>query len=333
MARKTFKKKIVTDELLEKVNPKNRDLLEMFLKEKSTRTSEMTILNYRSCGNIFFVWNLLHNENKLFTDLRKLDLSRFFSFTTDELKFGSSRNNGMRSFLSSLSSFIEKFLDDEYPNFKNIVIKTIDAVPKETRREKTVLTEEQVNNLLNHLKEVDSQKACWLALAAYSGSRFSELLRFTTSLIDENHTAFDNLFLETTSRIKTKGRGREGKLLYKYILRDAFLPYYKKWIDDRKKILEDKKASHDFLFIRENGEPATDGTVRSWVSYMEKFLGINLYPHALRHFLVTEFSRKNIPPLLIKDLVGWSSINMVEIYNDLESKDRQWEELKNLKKQ
>jgi integrase len=56
-----------------------------------------------------------------------------------------------------------------------------------------------------------------------------------------------------------------------------------------------------------------------------------VYPHAFRHYLVTEFSRKNIPPVLIKDLVGWTSTQMVDLYNDLGSKDKQWEELNSLK--
>lgn len=331
MARKTFRKVIVTEELLQQVNPENKKLVERFLKEKATRTSEVTIKNYKSDSNIFFVWNLQNNNNKLFTDIKKLELSDFFSFTTEELNWGSARNNRVRSFLSSLSIFIEKFLDEEYPNFRNIVLKTIESVPKEARREKTILTDEQIENLLKYLSETDSQKACWLALAAYSGSRFSELLRFTTDIIDKNHTAFGDLFIETLKKIKTKGRGREGKLLYKYILKDKFLPYYEKWIEERKDILEKTGKSHTFLFVKDDGNPATDGTVRSWISTMEKYLGVNLYPHALRHFLVTEFSRKNIPPMLIKDLVGWSSINMVEIYNDLESKDREWQELNNLK--
>lgn len=331
MARKTYRKVIVTEELLQQVNPENKKLVERFLKEKSTRTSEVTIKNYKSDSNIFFVWNLKYNNNKLFTDIKKIELSDFFSFTTEELKWGSARNNRVRSFLSSLSIFIEKFYDVEYPNFRNIVLKTIESVPKEARREKTILNDNQIENLLKYLSETDSQKACWLALAAYSGSRFSELLRFTTDIIDKNHTAFGDLFIETLKKIKTKGRGREGKLLYKYILKDKFLPYYEKWIEERGVILEKSGQSHLSLFIKEDGTPATDGTVRSWISTMEKYLGVNLYPHALRHFLVTEFSRKNIPPMLIKDLVGWSSINMVEIYNDLESKDREWQELNNLK--
>jgi len=331
MPRATYKKIIVTDELIEKINPINKKLSDRFLKDKSTRASETTVKAYRSDSNIFFVWNFLHNDNKEFTEIKKLDFSDFFYFTTEELRWGSSRNNRMRSFLSSLSIFIEKFLDEEYPDFRNVILKTIESVPKEVRREKAILSEEQVVGLLNYLFEEDSQKAFWLALACYSGSRFSELLRFTTDNLDENHTAFGDLFMETLKPIKTKGRGRAGKMLHKYILKDKFLPFYKKWIEDRKVIMEKNSQDHTYFFIKPDGTPASAGTIRSWVTTMENHLGENLYPHALRHFLTTELSRKNIPPLLIKDLMGWASLEMVETYNDLSSKDREWKELDNLK--
>jgi site-specific recombinase XerD len=331
MPRKTYRKLIVTPDLIEKINPENKMLVDKFLKEKSTRSSSSTIKNYKSDGDIFFVWNLLNNSNKSFVTIKKIEFADFFSFVVEELKWGSARSNRVRSFLSSLSIFIEKFFEEEYPTFRNIVLKTIESSPKEFRREKTILSAEQVANLLKYLSETDSQKACWIALTAYSGSRFSEVLRFTTDIIDENHTAFGDLFLETTKQIKTKGRGREGKLLYKYILKDKFLPYYKVWLEDRKKILLEKGKDHNFIFIKEDGEPATESTVRSWITFMEKYLNVPFYPHSLRHFLVTEFSRKNIPTMLIKDLVGWTSIEMVNLYNDMSSKDKEWKELENLK--
>lgn len=332
MSRKTYRQKIVTEELLKQVNPVNVDLFEKFLKEKATRTSPTTIKNYRSSGNIFFVWNLLRNDNKAFTDIKKLEFSNFFSFTTDELKWGSARNNGVRSLLSSLSIFIEKFLDDQFPNFRNIVLKTIESIPKELRREKTILTNEQVESLLTHLSETNSQQACWFALAAYSGSRFAELLRFTTDLIDENHTAFGDIFLETVRKVRTKGRGKSGKLLLKYIIKDRYLPYHKKWMEDRKQIIE-KLGIEDCgaLFIKPDGTPATEGTIRSWISTMESWLGVDFYAHAIRHFLVSEFSRRKIPTNLIKDIVGWESESMVTLYDDNSSKDRVWDELDNLK--
>jgi site-specific recombinase XerD len=331
MPRATYRKIITSPELIEQIDSRNKDLSEKFLKEKATRSSATTIGSYRCDLNIFFVWNLLNNDNKFFIDIRKLEFANFFSYTTDEMQWGSARNNRVRSTLSSLSQFVERFMDDVYPNFKNIVLKTIQSVPKNERREKTILSNEQVELLLAHFKETNSQIACWLALAAFSGSRFSELLRFTTDILDINHTAFGDLFLETLKPLRTKGRGREGKLLYKYILRERFLSYYQKWLEDREKILKEKNQNHTNLFIKNNGTPATDGTIRGWVNLIEKELGIPAYPHMFRHFLVTEFSRKNIPPQLIKELVGWSGLEMVSLYNDLSAKDTVWKELDNLK--
>jgi len=330
MARKTFRRKIVTPELVAKINEDNKKIVERFLKDKATRSSGETIKSYQSDADIFFVWNVINNNNKLFTEIKKLEFSDFFSFASNDLQWKSARMNRMRSFLSSLSQFIEKFMDEEYPQFRNIILKTIESSPKEAARQKTILTDEQIEKLLKFLSETDAQKACWLALAVYSGSRFSELLRFTTDLIDEEHTAFENLFLETTKQIQTKGRGKTGKMLYKYILKEDFLPYYRTWLEKRQSILLATGQSHNYIFLRENGSPATDGTVRSWITTMENYLGVNVYPHAFRHFLCTELTRKKIPQAFIQFLFGWSSSEMYNIYNDLTAKDMQWS-LDNLK--
>lgn len=329
--RKTYRNKITSDELTEQINPKNMDLLKRFLKEKSIRSSPKTIVVYESNMLIFFTWNLLNNENKFFVDIKKLEFAEFFNFAVDEMRIGSSKLNNMRSVLSSFSNFIEKFYDEDYPDFRNVILKVVDSAPKEERREKAILTDEQIEELLQHLEKEDSQKACWLALAVTSGARFSELLRFETSHIDENRTAFGDLFLETTKQIKTKGRGKSGKLLYKYILRDKFLPFYTRWIVEREKIIKEKKLKHDFLFIKNNGEPATTATVRGWVEGFEDYLKVPFYTHALRHYLTTLLSKKNIPHVLIKEIFGWSSIQMVELYDDSTAKDRSYPELENLK--
>ena len=331
MPRKTFKKNI-TEGVIDKINPKNVEITKRFLKDKSSRCSEKTIESYECDLNIFFSWNFVNNSDKFFIDIKKLEFSDFISYATTELKWGALRTNRVRSVLSSLSTFIEKFFDDEYPDFRNVILKVIESTPKDQRREKTILSNEQVESLLNHLSETDKQKACWLSLAVTSGARFSETLRFTTDLIDENRRAFGDLFLETTKQIKTKGRGRGGKLLYKYILAEAFLPYYNNWLIERKAIIEKSGIEdHFFLFINDDGTPAEDYVVRNWFVGFEKFLGVSVYPHAFRHYTTTLLSKKNIPPMLIKELMGWSSVNMVEIYDDQTAKDREWSGLESLK--
>jgi len=331
MTRQTFRNKITSDELTAQINPENIKLMKRFLKEKGTRASAKTIVVYESNLTMFLTWNLLNNDNKFFIDIKKLEFADFFSFAVDELQVGSSKLNNMRSTLSSFSTFIEKFYDEEYPGFRNVILKVVDSSPKDTRREKTILTDEQIEDLLKHLFKKNKQQACWVALAVTSGARLTELLNFETTLIDENRMAFGDLFLETTRQIKTKGRGKAGKLLHKYILRDKFLPYYNAWLKEREKILKKKGLTHDFLFIKRNGQPATSGTVRAWAKSFENYLKVPFYAHALRHYLTTLLSKKNIPPLLIKEIFGWSDLSMVSLYDDSTAKDKDYPELENLK--
>lgn len=331
MGRKTYRKIITSTDAISKINPENISLMKKFLKDKSIRTSAKTIIVYESNLNMFFVWNLEYNNNKKFIDIKKIEFSEFFSFASEELKLGSARLNNIRSTLSSLSNFIVKFYDDEYPTFKNVILNIIESSPKEVRREKTILTDEQIENLLEHLKNTDKQQACWLALAVTSGARFSELLNFEIDLIDENNTAFGDLFLETTRQIKTKGRGKNGKLLYKYILREKFLPFYKEWFFEREKIMKENEKTHLFLFIKQNGEQATETTIRGWIEEFEKYLGVPFYAHALRHYLTTLLSRKNIPYMFIKEIFGWQDLSMVSVYDDTTIKEKNFPELENLR--
>jgi integrase len=332
MARETYRKVIVTPELISRINSKNIDLMKSFLKEKNTRSAETTIRGYESDLNIFFTWNFLHNENKFFIDIRKLEFANFFAYVTTELQWGSARFSRLKACLSSLSQFVERFYDDTYPTFRNVILKVIESMPKNAIREKTILTEEQVKGLLSYLKEKDLQQACWFALALSSGSRFSELLRFTTDIIDENNTAFNGIFIETLKTIKSKGRSKTGKMIKKYIIKDLFIPYYKEWLIERSKIMEKNNKSHNQIFIKNDGSPAASGTVRSWIYGMTKFLGVPMYPHACRHWTTTYLSSLGIPPQLIQEIMSWESVSMVQIYDDTTAKNKEWKELDNLRK-
>jgi site-specific recombinase XerD len=334
MPRQTFKKIITSPELIGKINPENIKLMNAFLKEKNTRCSDMTIEGYRSDLNIFFCWNVENNNNKLFTNIRKIEFSEFFSFAVNELHWSSARFSRGKAALSSFSNFIEKFYDDIYPQFRNVILKVIESMPKNTVREKTILSQEQVENLFKHFYEdkKNPQICCWLALGIASGSRFSELLRFTTDNIDENHTAFDGIFLETLKPIKTKGRTKSGKLLVKYIIKDLFWKYYQQWLIFRKEVMENNNKSHNFIFIKENGDPALESTAREWVKEIEDFLEIPFYPHCLRHFTTSYLAKIGLPYELIKEIFGWENLEMVSIYNDITAKDKSWSELGNLKK-
>lgn len=332
MSRKTFRKIITSDEHDRNINPQNIKLSKQFLRDKGRNVSEGTVKNYESDLRIFFTWNLLHNDNKHFPFIERIEFSDFFAYASDELLWGSSRMNRMRSCLSSFSQFIAKFFYKEFPEFRNVILEIIESVPKEVRREKTILSDEDVDKLLSHLKDTDAQMACFVALAVSGGARVSELLRFTVSTIRNADLAFDGLFLQTATPIKSKGRGKAGRMVRKYILKDTFTPYFEKWVDERSQILASKRIEdHDSLFIKKNGQPATDGTMRGWVKRFSEYLEKSVYPHSFRHRCTTYLREKGIPKDLVQHLLGWKSSDMVDIYDDREISDMEWTELDNLK--
>lgn len=317
--RETFRKIITSEELIAQINPKNIKLMERFLKNFATKRSPKSVVVYRSNLNIFFVWNLLENDNRPFVEIKKLHLMDFFDYGLSELQWSPNRYNTMHSTLSSFSAWIENFFDEEYPTFRNLLPK-IEKPVKESVREKTVLSKEDIDKMFFVLEEQNKiQEQCLLALAISCGARISELARFTVSLIDEENAVFDGLFLETTEKIVTKGRGTGGKMLKKYILKDMFLPYYQKWLIERENILKETGQDHDFIFITRDGTPASADRLRDWIGGLSDIVGQPLYMHSLRHYNISMYKRIGLDDDLIVYLTGWAEgtgHGMIAIYND-----------------
>ena len=332
MARKTYQKKITSKEILSKMNPKNKRLMERFLKYKNAKCSDGTIEGYRSDLNIFFTYNYLYNDDKFFIDIKKIELAEFFDYGLTELKWGGNRYARMRSLLKSFSDFICDFLDEDYPNFKNLVDKAVDRIPKEPVRKKTVVTEKEVYDLRDMLIEMGLvQQACFLMLLAASGARVSESLRIGVDLIDENHDAFEGMFLETTEEIKTKGHGKKGTMMTRYIIKDVFLPTYYMWLEEREAILKKTGKETNAMFIKSTGEPIGVEGVKAWVRKWGKLTGIDFYPHCFRHFIVSDLTRKGCSSDFIVAVMKWKSADMYKIYNDIEDKDRKWKDVEKLR--
>ena len=325
MARSTFKKKITTDESLQNINPKNKKLQELFLKDKDRKCSEATIKGYSSDLNIFFCWVEQFCDNKYYPEIKKFEISDFFSYCVNELQWNGKRFARMRSVLSNLSEIVIKYFDEEYPTFRNVINSIIEPIPKEPVRKKTVVTEEELQSLLDYLFETERfTEACLLALAVYSGARITELTLFRKDDIDEQNTAFGGLFLETKNEIRTKGFGKRGKLIHKYILKEPFLPYFRKYMEKRQEIVEKTGMDSEYLFLQKTGKAAKVSTFNCWIEKWSDYLGKDLYFHAWRHMFVTTLVKQGVSKDIIMAIVGWSS-DMVEIYTDIEAKDRNWD--------
>lgn len=325
MGRKVQHNNIVTDELLSKVNPENIELGKDFLDYlRSVDRSPNTIDAYANDLKIFWVYLLLHCNNKFFIDLSKREISKYQSYCLTEWKWSPARMRRVKSTLSSLSNYVESMLDDEFENFKPIIRKIENPVNEKVFT-KTVLEDSQLEELLDILVEKGKyDKACMLSLAMNSGRRKSELPRFKVSYFDDENIIYGSLY-KTPEKVKTKGRGSRGKMLTLYVLSKPFKPYFDMWMSYRKEHgiksewLFPKKVDGEYI-----NEPMDSKTLDSWAETFGKLINVDFYFHSIRHYFCTACSRSGLPDDVIQMLIGWSSLDMVSIYKDIDA-DEQFE--------
>lgn len=313
MARSTVYNDIVKPEDYDSVNENNKDLLEEFIEYmQSIGRSDLTIINYESDIKIYFIWNLKNNKNKDFTDITKRDVMRYQNWLMNKLNLSPSRVRRLRSSISSMSNFIETVLDDDFPDFRNIINK-IPAPDSQPVREKTIFEDEELEELLTILTEKEMyQEACALALAMNSGARKSELPRFKVDYFKSDNIVHGSLY-KTPEKIRTKGRG--GKMLYKYTLANNFQSYLDKWIAKR----EELGIDNEYLLVTKSKgkwKQAKVSTLDGWAERFNQYIEKHFYWHSNRHYFTTNLAKANIPAEVIKQIIGWDSVEMVSIYND-----------------
>lgn len=318
MGRETIYNKITNPNKLSKINPKNNELLEGFLDYLvSIDRSKGTIESYKNDIQIFFCWNVEHNDNKYFVDLTKREIAKFQKYAMSDWGWSSSRLGRVKSSLSSMSNYIENILDDEIENFRPIIRK-IESPPKTPVRDKTVITDDEVNVTLEKLiKDGKNIVACAFALAAFSGARKSELLRFKVHYFDDKNIMQGAALYKTPETIQTKGRGSHGKALYKYTLLD-FKKYLDLWELEKK---EKGYVESEYIFTHPNGKVIPISALDTYAKIISKYLGKHFYFHALRHQLCTRLFKIGLPSDIIQSYFGWSSADMLNIYNDNEAED------------
>lgn len=313
MARKTRTNKLTSPEALSQVNPENMRLLEDYLDYlRSTQRASSTIAVYRNDIEIAWVWALKRKHNKFFVEWTKRDVMSFQNWLVNDNGNSPARVRRIKATLSSLSNFICNILDDEFPNFKNIIHK-VESPVLQPVREKTVLSEQQMTDLLDRLvKEKKFEEACMVALAMYSGRRKSELVLFKVNYFTDECIVSGSLY-RTPEKVKTKGRG-SGKFIHCYTLAHPFKPYLDLWLEDRKA----KGIESEWLFpSRENPEEHIPvSTMNYWAGVLSKYLETDFYWHSLRHYMTTYLSKAGIPDGVIAQIISWESVDMVSVYND-----------------
>ena len=319
MARSTKMNSITSPELLEQVNPKNTQLLDDFLDYlRSVQRSETTIHGYENDIQIAWVWCLNNNDNKFFVEWSKRNIVAYQNWLLNSNENSPARIRRLKSSLSSLSNYIEGVLDDEFPNFRNIINKVENPVNRPVR-EKTIWEDNELDDLLEKLVDKkDYEKACYLALAMYSGRRKSELCRFKVSDFDHERLVCGGA-LYKSAPIKTKGQGG-GKLIPCYTLAKKFKPYLDLWMNYRK----EHNIESEWLFPNKKNpsESVPISTINSWSNTFSRLSGKSAYIHSLRHYFTTSLAKAGIPDGVIQSIVAWESSDMVRLYTDLDADEQ-----------
>lgn len=318
MGRSTVYNNNLTDDW-DKVSEDNRKLVRDFIKYcKSNDKSPQTIHQYEEWLKVFFCWNYKENEDQFFINLKKRDFVYYFGWCRD-LGMSANRIASLKSVLSSLSSEIELLYEDEYPSFHN-QLRGLEAIKISTVRPKTVISDEEMIKILQELVDAkEYQTACYLALACASGSRKAELLQMKPEFFTEESEVFDG-YMYCTPEIRTKGSGKRGKLIKKYVIKEIFKPFFDMWMDERKKL----EINNNSLFItKKDGKyvSATISTANSFAAKISKMFNIEYYSHSSRHFFCTYLKRKKLPDDVITKIFGWSSAEMVKIYSDISEEE------------
>lgn len=319
--RTTVYNEITSDEKLKQVNEENIQLENDFLEYlASIDRSKGTIKQYNANLHIFWCWNLEFNKNKFFVDLTKREIAKFQSHALNVWQWSPKRIRTVKATISSLSNYVENILDDEYEGYKPIVRK-IESPADEAVRVKTVFQMEDLQPLLDRLIEnQDYMKACILALAMYSGKRKAELTRFKASYFTDENLICDGALYKTPEKMQTKGRGQRGKLLDVYTLARPFKPYLDLWIKEREKL----GITSDWLFPKyKDGEWLDEHIEISMMDSLARtfsnMLGKPFYFHSLRHLFTTHLLEQNLPENVVQSIQGWSSSDMLRIYDDRSS--------------
>ena len=61
-----------------------------------------------------------------------------------------------------------------------------------------------------------------------------------------------------------------------------------------------------------------ESNLNYYAEYFTKLLDEDFYWHSCRHFWTTSLSQQGLPDAIIKTLTGWQSLEMVQIYKDID---------------
>lgn len=267
------------EELLNKVNPKNKAIIKDYLMEiRLQKKKDTTIKVYKNNLDIISIIILEHFENKIITDMSRKDWRSMLLLLQDK-GMSNARMNGILSSIRTLCDYLEEDQDFEYTSTAS----KIKSLSKEETRKTVFLTMEQIEKIAEVLESKEEwQKLLFLYLAVDSGARKTELYQMLKEpFYDDGNNV---------SNVVTGKRGKKFPLIYFSRTKYAAKKYFE-W-----------RGQDDFssLWIKIN----KDGTKKdiaknslySWTKQMNDIIEdiegkkIGLTVHSFRHICAELFS-------------------------------------------
>lgn len=279
----------------EKVNEKNKDLLEDYILEmKSQKKSKGTIDQYAFDIRAFFCWLHDNAKNKFVLDCKKRVFRQFF-LDCQDAGASAARINRQQCAIRTMLAFAEGD-DDEYEDYENNAMRTIKGLQKEKVREIVFLEDHQITELLDELIKRERYRiAMFVALAYESAGRKNEIAQIDRSSFHTVGNETNIVIGKRAKKFRLRYYNRSKEIYEKYIKEDLVVAgplfYNTKnekrtplsvdnfypWILECRKVLED--LGYDYLLFNCHGfRHACAENLLNGTHYILPILGVDHKP-------------------------------------------------------
>ena len=277
------------------------DAFENFLQYcrfEKTLTNQ-TIQDYKED---FLQFQRYYPDKKELTDLNKNDLNEF---SYDQALNGLSPATIARR-IATIKNFY-MFLESD--NLAKGIISEEITIPKKDNTLPQVLSEEEINQLLN-APDLKSEKGirdyAVLEILYSCGLRVSEAANLQINQINEQEEIINIL-----------GKGKKERIVP---IRKSALKAVKTYINEvrNKHLVIDNKA----VFIGKNGKRMSRQALYNIVVNNAKLAGIQkeIHPHTLRHSFATHLLDNGADLRVVQELLGHTNIGTTQIYTHVTTK-------------
>lgn len=277
------------------------DAFENFLQYcrfEKTLTNQ-TIQDYKED---FLQFQRYYPHKKELTDLNKNDLN---DFSYDQALNGLSPATIARR-IATIKNFY-MFLESD--NLAKGIISEEITIPKKDKTLPQVLSEEEINQLLN-APDLTSEKGirdyAVLEILYSCGLRVSEAANLQINQINEQEEIINIL-----------GKGKKERIIP---IRKSALKAVKTYINEvrNKHLVIDNKA----VFIGKNGKRMSRQALYNIVVNNAKLAGIQkeIHPHTLRHSFATHLLDNGADLRVVQELLGHTNIGTTQIYTHVTTK-------------